>query len=107
MPWMRPFRQAAVKASYSLSYSALDDGRLMACRQAAELVGVAGFEPAASSSRSNSAMSWLVCLSRPGSLSSAQTCWLSRGESWAVRTLAPFLAPLAIRGGEVAHGTED
>jgi hypothetical protein len=48
---LAPHRQAAMKASYSLGYLEASDGGLVACRQAAELVGVAGFEPAASSSR--------------------------------------------------------
>jgi hypothetical protein len=47
--------QIAVKARYSLSCSALAGGGLMACCQAHELVGVAGFEPAASSSRTKRA----------------------------------------------------
>jgi hypothetical protein len=44
-----------MKASYSLSYSAPTVAGLMALYQAGELVGVAGFEPAASSSRTKRA----------------------------------------------------
>jgi hypothetical protein len=51
----RIFPEGSRMLSYSLSYSVTIKGRLLCLQVASELVGVAGFEPAASSSRTKRA----------------------------------------------------
>src|SRR5262249_3617429 len=50
-PWTGSSRSHPPMPSYSLRYSVCEEGHPHLVRMASELVGVAGFEPAASSSR--------------------------------------------------------
>jgi len=54
-------RRESRMLSYSLSYSVTIKGRPQSAQAASELVGVAGFEPAASSSRTGSAEIRMAC----------------------------------------------